>query len=73
MFRLAFGIACVLLIWLQSLFTDTVQIDGGDTHVFQYNWVPWFFLVLMMLVLVGCAEDAASSATAVAGTLCAVR
>ena len=58
MFRLAFGIACVLLIWLQSLFTDTVQIERGDTHVFQYNWVPWFFLVLMMLVLVGFAEIA---------------
>jgi hypothetical protein len=30
----------------------------GDTHIFKYNWVPWFFLALMALTLVGFAEIA---------------
>lgn len=58
MFRLAMGITFVFLIWLQSLFTQTVHAVQGDTHIFKYNWVPWFFLVLMFFTLIGFAEIA---------------
>ena len=34
MFRLAFVIAFVFLIWLQSLFTQTEHVIRGDVHVF---------------------------------------
>lgn len=58
MFRLALAIAFIFLLWLQSLLTQTEHIVRGDVHVFQYNWVPWLFLVLMSLMLVGFAEIA---------------
>lgn len=58
MFRLAFALAFLLLLWLQSLFTQTTHLVRGQTHVFRYNAVPWFFLALMFLMLVGFAEIA---------------
>lgn len=58
LFRLAFIISFIFLLWLQSLFTGTVHVVQGGTHIFKYNWVPWFFLVLMFLVLIGFAEIA---------------
>ena len=58
MFKLAFAIIVVLLLWLQSLFVQTVHVVRGDVHVFKYNWVAWLFLVLFSLVCVGFAEFA---------------
>lgn len=58
MFRLALAIAFIVLLWLQSLFTQTVHFVDGGVHVFTYNWVPWFFLALTALTLVGFAEIA---------------
>jgi hypothetical protein len=58
MFRLAFAVAFIFLIWLQSLFTQTEHVIRGDVHVFKYNWVPWLFLVLMSITLIGFAEIA---------------
>jgi hypothetical protein len=58
MFRLALGIAFVFLLWLESLFTQTEDVIRRDVHVFKYNWVPWLFLVLVALMLIGFAEIA---------------
>jgi hypothetical protein len=58
MFRLAFLVAFLFLVWLESLFTQTVHVIDGKTHLFKYNGIPWLFLVLMSLVLVGFAEIA---------------
>lgn len=58
LFRLGFAVAVIMLLWLQSLFAQTEHIVQGDVHVFHYNWVPWLFLVLMSLTLVGFAEIA---------------
>jgi len=58
MFRLAFGVAFIILLWLQSLFTQTEHVLRDDVHVFRYNWVPWLFLVLMALTIMGFAEVA---------------
>jgi hypothetical protein len=58
MFRLAYGATFVILLWLYSQFTDTVQIVRGDTHVFAYNWVPWSFLLCLALLHVAFAEFA---------------
>jgi len=58
LFKLAMAVAFVVLLWLQSQFTETEHIVQGQVHIFKYNWVPWFFLVLMALTLVGFAEIA---------------
>src|SRR5262245_3744726 len=58
MFRLTYAIAFVFLIWMQSLFTQTEHVMRGDVHVFRYNWVPWLFLVLMVIMQIGFAEIA---------------
>jgi len=58
MFKLAFTIAFLFLLWLQSLFTQTEHVIRGDVHVFRYNGVAWFFLALIALVLVAFAEVA---------------
>lgn len=58
MFRLAFAIAFVFLLWLQSLFTQTVHVIQGETHIFRYGWVPWLFFLLMLLTVLGFAEIA---------------
>src|SRR4026207_1485509 len=58
MFRLAFIVIVIILLWLQSLFVQTVHTVRGDVHIFGYNWVPWFFLALFSLVLIGFAEFA---------------
>jgi len=57
-FKLAMAVAFVFLLWLQYLFTETEHVIRGGVHIFKYNWVPWFFLVLMSLTLVGFAEMA---------------
>ena len=55
MFRLAYSVAFIVLLWLRSLFTQTVHVIHGDVHVFKYNWVPWLFLVMMALITIGFA------------------
>lgn len=40
MFRLIFLVVFFLLIWLESLFTETVEVVEGDVHIFKYNWIP---------------------------------
>lgn len=49
-FRLLFGVAFALLLWLQSMFVHTVHIQQGDHHVFRYGTVGWVFLILFALV-----------------------
>jgi hypothetical protein len=58
MFRLAFAVAFVFLLWLESLFTQTEHLVRGGTHVFKYNLVPWLFLALVFLTVIGFAEIA---------------
>jgi hypothetical protein len=58
MFRLAFAVAFIFLLWLQAQFTQTEHVVDGAVHVFKYNWVPWLFLALMFLTLIGFAEIA---------------
>jgi len=57
-FKLAMAIAFIFLLWLQSKFTETEHVIRGNVHIFKYNWVPWFFLVLMSVTLIGFAEIA---------------
>jgi hypothetical protein len=58
LFKLAMAVAFVLLLWLQSLFTETEHIVQGQVHFFRYNWAPWFFLVLISVTMSGFAEIA---------------
>jgi hypothetical protein len=58
MFRLAFAVAFVFLLWLQSLFNQTEHLIRGGTHIFKYNLVPWLFLALIFLTVIGFAETA---------------
>jgi hypothetical protein len=58
MFRLAFLVTFLFVVWLQSFFTQTVHEVHGKTHLFKYNGIAWNFLVLMSLVLIGFAEIA---------------
>lgn len=58
MFRLALAVVLVFLLWLQSLFTQTVHVIRGDIHIFKYHWMTWVFLVLTALTLMGFAEIA---------------
>lgn len=58
MFRLAFLAIFLFLLWLQSLFNQTVHVVDGNTHIFRYNWVPWFFMALMAITLIVFAEIA---------------
>lgn len=58
MFRLAYLVALVGLLWLHSLFAQTEQIVQSGVHIFRYNWVPWSFLVCVLLIHVGFAEIA---------------
>jgi hypothetical protein len=58
MTRLTFLVVFLLILWLQSLFTQTTHEFDGTTHIFKYNWVPWLFLVLITATLIGFAEHA---------------
>ena len=55
MFRLAFVIAIVLLLWLQSCFTLTTHIVDADRHVFCYGVVAWVFLAAFAAILLAFA------------------
>jgi hypothetical protein len=57
-FKIAMAVVFVFLLWLESLFTQTEHVIRGEVHIFKYNWVPWFFLVLMFVMLTGFAEIA---------------
>jgi fucose 4-O-acetylase-like acetyltransferase len=50
--------AFIFLLWVQSLFTDTVHSVENGTHIFRYNAMPWFFLALMFIMQIGFAEIA---------------
>jgi hypothetical protein len=53
MFRLAFTLCAILLLWFQSLFTTTVHSVDGTHHVFSYGWIAWVFgasFIVMLLV-----------------------
>lgn len=58
MYRLAYAIAFIVLMWFQSLFTSTVHSVENGTHRFHYNSVPWFFLALMFVLQIAFAEIA---------------
>jgi hypothetical protein len=58
MFRLAFLLLVIAVLVLQSLFTQTEHVVEGDVHIYRYNVVPWIFLGVLMLSLVGFAEVA---------------
>ncbi len=38
MVRLSFLIACVVYLWIQSLFVQTSHVVVGNKHVFAYGW-----------------------------------
>ena len=44
MFRLAFAVAVILLLLVQSLFVTTTHIVDGEHHIFRYSAVAWIFL-----------------------------
>ena len=37
--RLIFLTACLLYIWVQSLFVQTSHAIGGERHIFSYGWI----------------------------------
>jgi hypothetical protein len=53
MYKLAFALAVLLLLWIQSWFTTTTHIAVGDRHVFAYGWLAWLFLSLFLALLAG--------------------
>ena len=55
MYRLAFALVVVLLLWVQSLFDTTTHTVSGSHHVFAYGWLAWFFQGLFVVVLLGFA------------------
>src|SRR5262249_3762287 len=55
MFRLAYTVAFIVLLWLHLQFTQTDHVMYGDVHVFKYNWVPWLFLFGMAFTPIGFA------------------
>ncbi|OAI51250.1 hypothetical protein AYO47_07225 [Planctomyces sp. SCGC AG-212-M04] len=58
MFKLAFALGIVLILWLQSLFALTERVDVAGTQIYRYSWVAWFFLSLTWLLCIACAEFA---------------
>ncbi|MCA8986131.1 MAG: hypothetical protein KDA78_00725 [Planctomycetaceae bacterium] len=58
MFRFTYAFVLIFLLWLQSLFTDTVHTFENGSHRFHYNLVPWFFLGLICLTQAVFAEIA---------------
>jgi hypothetical protein len=58
MFRLAYLVVFLFLLWLHSLFVQTEHIVDGGVHIFKYNWVPWSFLVFIVLLQFAFAEIA---------------
>lgn len=44
MFRLAFAVAIVLLLLVQSFFITTTHIVEGEHHIFRYSAIAWAFL-----------------------------
>ena len=55
MFRLLMMVAFILLLWIQSFFTQTVHHVNGDHHVFAYGPMAWFFLAAFVAVMMGFA------------------
>ena len=55
MYRLAFALVVVLLLWVQSLFDTTTHTVSGSHHVFAYGWLAWFFQGLFIVALLGFA------------------
>jgi len=43
MVRLAFAVACVAYLWVQSLFVQTSHVVVGERDVFGYSWVGLLF------------------------------
>lgn len=52
MFRLAFAIAIVLLLLVQSFFVTTTHVVEGNHHIFRYGAVAWAFLAGFGAILV---------------------
>jgi hypothetical protein len=52
MFRLAFALAIVMLLWLQSLVDTTEHFTDGARHVFAYGWAAWLFFGGFMVIFV---------------------
>ena len=58
-FQLAFLVIALAIVWASTLFRQTAHIVVGNTHIFRYNWVPWIFLavnVVMLLAFAGFAR-----------------
>lgn len=58
MFKLAFALGIVLILWLQSLCTLTERVDEAGTQIYRFSWVAWFFLSLTWLLCIAFAEIA---------------
>jgi hypothetical protein len=58
MFRLAYLVVFLFLLWLHLLFVQTEQVVQGGVHIFKYNWVPWSCLTFIVLMQLGFAEIA---------------
>jgi hypothetical protein len=50
MFRLLMVAAFALLLFLHSLFLQTVHIQRGNDHIFRYGAVAWVFLCLFAIL-----------------------
>ena len=46
------------VVWVSTLFTQATHIVVGATHIFRYNWVPWVFLAVNVVMLLAFAEFA---------------
>jgi len=53
MFRLAFALAAVLLLFVYSLVDTTSHTIVGQHHVFAYGWLACLFVGLWMALLIG--------------------
>lgn len=58
LFRLGFLLTFLAILWVQSLFTDTEHVTVGQTQIYRYNNVAWFFVGVQLLMLIGFAEIA---------------
>lgn len=52
MYKLAFAIAVVLLLFVQSFFDTTVHTVQGNDHIFTYGVLAWLFFALFLLILI---------------------
>jgi hypothetical protein len=54
-YKIAFAVAVVLLLFLQSFFDTTVHTVSANHHVFSYGFLAWLFFALFVLIVMGFA------------------